>query len=53
MVERTIKKYSGEYSVFQIWKKLPRKITYQAYKIIISIIVEWMDHKNYERRFRY
>ena len=39
MVERTIKKYSAEYTVFQLWKKLPRKITYQAYKIIISYLI--------------
>jgi hypothetical protein len=39
MVERTIEKYSGEYTVFQLWKKLPRKITYQAYKIIISYLM--------------
>jgi len=39
MVERTIKKYSGEYTVYQLWKKLPRKITYQAYKVIISYLI--------------
>ena len=39
MVERTIKKYSGEYKVFQLWKKLPRKMTYQAYKIIIAYLI--------------
>ena len=39
MVERTIKKYSGEYTVFQLWKKLPRKMTYQAYKIIIAYLI--------------
>ena len=39
MVERTIEKYSAEYKVFQLWKKLPRKITYQAYKIIIAYLI--------------
>ncbi|MBI2076475.1 MAG: hypothetical protein HYT72_04475 [Candidatus Aenigmarchaeota archaeon] len=39
MVERAIKKYSGEYKVYQLWKKLPRKITYQAYKIIIAYLI--------------
>ncbi len=39
MVERTIKKYNSEYTVFQLWKKLPRKITYQAYKVIISYLI--------------
>lgn len=39
MVERIIKKYSGEYTTFQLWKKLPRKITYQAYKVIISYLI--------------
>lgn len=39
MVERVIRKYSGEYTVYQLWKKLPRKITYQAYKIIIAYLI--------------
>ncbi|MBI3190233.1 hypothetical protein HYZ41_00865 [archaeon] len=39
MVERTIKKYSAEYTIYQLWKKLPRKITYQAYKIIIAYLI--------------
>ena len=39
MVERAIKKYSGEYTIYQLWKKLPRKITYQAYKVIISYLI--------------
>ena len=40
MVERTIEKYSGEYTPFLLWKKLPRKTTYQAYKIILSYLLE-------------
>lgn len=39
MVERAIKKYSGEYTVYQLWKRLPRKITYQAYKIVIAYLI--------------
>lgn len=40
MVEDFIVKNSGEYSVFQIWKKLPKKMMYQTYKLIISYLIE-------------
>jgi len=40
MVEETIKKFSGEFTLTQIWKKLPRKVMYQTYKIVIEYLVE-------------
>ena len=40
MVEKTIEKYSGEYNHTQIWKKLPRKVMWQTFKIILSYLVE-------------
>lgn len=38
MVEETIKKYSGEYNRSQLWKKLPRKVMWQTYKIILNYL---------------
>jgi len=35
MVEKTIKKYSGEFNRTELWKKLPRKVMWQTYLIII------------------
>ena len=40
MVEEIIKKYSGEYTLTQIWKKLPRKVMYQTYKTVIEYLIE-------------
>lgn len=39
MVENTIEKTSGEFTAYQIWKKLPRKISYQSFKIILSYLI--------------
>jgi hypothetical protein len=38
MVEETIQKYSQEYGKYQIWKKLPRKIMYQTYLVILDYL---------------
>jgi hypothetical protein len=38
MVEKTIKKYSGEYNRTEIWKKLPRKVMWQTYLIILDYL---------------
>ncbi len=38
MIEETIKKYSGEYNKTQIWKKLPRKVMWQTFKIVINYL---------------
>jgi len=38
MVERTIKKYSGEFNRTEIWKKLPKKVMWQTYLIILDYL---------------
>lgn len=38
MVEEIIKEHSGEYNKTQIWKKLPRKVMWQTFKIIINYL---------------
>jgi len=40
MVERTIKKYSQEYTKYQLWKKLPKKMMYQTFCVIFDYLVE-------------
>jgi hypothetical protein len=40
MVEKTIKKYSQECGKYQLWKKLPKKMMYQTYLIILSYLIE-------------
>ena len=40
MVEKFIKEYSAEFKVYQLWKKLPKKMMYQTYKIILSYLLE-------------
>ena len=36
MVEKTIQKYSQEYGKYQLWKKLPRKMMYQTFQVILD-----------------
>ena len=36
MVERFIDKYSGEYNRTEIWKRLPRKVMWQTFLVIID-----------------
>jgi hypothetical protein len=38
MVEKTIQKYSGEYTIYQMWKKLPKKMMYQTFKVILDYL---------------
>lgn len=38
MVEETIKKNSGKLGKYQLWKRLPRKMMYQTFQIIISYL---------------
>ena len=38
MVEKTIYKYSQEYGKYQLWKKMPRKIMYQTYLVILDYL---------------
>ena len=53
------KEYKKEYGVDNLWKyNLPNawRLLYSIAKeevIIVSIVLEWMDHKSYERKFGY
>ncbi len=38
MVEKTIKKYSQEFGKYQLWKKLPKKMMYQTFQIILEYL---------------
>ena len=40
MVEKTIKKYSQECGKYQLWKKLPRKMMYQTFQVILDYLKE-------------
>ena len=53
------KEYTKKYGVNNIWKyNLPGawRLIYSirgGEAVIITIVLEWMDHKEYERRFKY
>ena len=53
------KEYLQKFNVSNLWKyNLPNawRLIYSIERdnvIVISIILEWMDHKNYERKFNY
>ena len=53
------KEYIQKYKVKNIWKyNLPGawRLTYSiegGTAIVIAIILDWMDHKTYERKFKY
>ncbi len=53
------KEYKKKYGVDNLWKyNLPNawRLLYSVAKeevIVVSIVLEWMDHKNYERKFGY
>lgn len=38
MIERTIDKYSGEFNRTEIWKKLPKKVMWQTYLIVLDYL---------------
>jgi len=40
MVEKTIQKYSQECGKYQLWKKLPKKMMYQTFQIILEYLEE-------------
>lgn len=40
MVEKTIKKHSGEFRKTQIWEKLPRKVMWPTYLAILNYLEE-------------
>ena len=40
MVEKTIQKYSQECGKYQLWKKLPKKMMYQTFHVILDYLEE-------------
>ena len=38
MVERTIQRYSQECGKYQLWKKLPKKMMYQTFLVILDYL---------------
>ena len=38
MVEKAIQKYSQEYGKYQLWKKLPKKMMYQTFQVILDYL---------------
>ena len=38
MVEETIQKYSQECGKYQLWKRLPKKMMYQTFQIILDYL---------------
>jgi len=38
MVEEAIQKYSQEYGKYQLWKKLPKKMMYQTFQVILDYL---------------
>jgi len=40
MVEETIKKYNGKYNKTKLWEKLPRKVMWGTYGIILNYLEE-------------
>tara|TARA_Y100000310_G_C19967033_1_gene483787 strand:- start:45 stop:305 length:261 start_codon:yes stop_codon:yes gene_type:complete len=38
MVEKTIQKYSQEFGKYQLWKKLPKKMMYQTFQVILDYL---------------
>ncbi len=39
MVEKTIRKYDGEFTKVQLWRKLPKKMMYQTFCVIIDYLL--------------
>lgn len=38
MVEKTINEFSGEFNRTELWKKLPKKVMWQTYLIILDYL---------------
>lgn len=38
MVEKTTQKYSQECGKYQLWKKLPKKMMYQTFQLILDYL---------------
>jgi hypothetical protein len=51
--------YKQKYKVKNLWKyDLPKawRLMYSIVNeeiVVVSLVLQWLDHKNYERRFRY
>jgi hypothetical protein len=39
-VEKIARKYSGTYGKYQLWKKLPKKMMYQTFQVILAYLEE-------------
>ena len=38
MVEKIIDKYSGDYNRTELWKKLPKKVMWQTYLVVLDYL---------------
>ncbi|PIO00130.1 hypothetical protein COT72_03140 [archaeon CG10_big_fil_rev_8_21_14_0_10_43_11] len=38
MVERTVQRHSQECGKYQLWKKLPKKMMYQTFQVILDYL---------------
>ncbi|MEK6917603.1 MAG: hypothetical protein AABW51_01525 [Nanoarchaeota archaeon] len=38
MVEKAIEKYSGDFNRTELWKKLPKKVMWQTYLVILDYL---------------
>ncbi|MBU0461344.1 MAG: hypothetical protein KJ574_02030 [Nanoarchaeota archaeon] len=38
MVEKTVKRHSQECGRYQLWKKLPKKMMYQTFQVILEYL---------------
>lgn len=38
MVEKTIEEHSGEFNRTEIWKKLPKKVMWQTYLVVLNYL---------------
>lgn len=38
MVEKSIEKYSGEFNRTELWKKLPKKVMWQTYLVVLDYL---------------
>lgn len=38
MIERTIEEYSGDFKRTELWKKLPKKVMWQTYLLVLDYL---------------
>ena len=38
MIERTIEEFSGEFNKTELWKKLPKKVMWQTYLVVLDYL---------------